>query len=135
MWISKLKDAQAKWKELLEVQDKQEKTENNFPVDNRKLNDENIDYRDMDTDSDSEESSSERNSNYRSIALHEESMDAQQTNPGNTDVDGSSKYKRHINSDKHDNDINSDSEPINEVNKRPTQNAPRRTVSRLTSAI
>lgn len=123
--MSKLKDAQTKWNELIEQEDEQVKSQNSSPTDNRKH--ENIDYHD--TDSESEETNSETHSNDEtSNMLDEDDMDIQQSVEHYTEPD--------VPDTAVERDINFNNRHIDtDVNNRTRPNALRRKISRLTSEI
>ncbi|CAB3986249.1 rho guanine nucleotide exchange factor 26-like isoform X1, partial [Paramuricea clavata] len=130
IWITKLRDAQTKWNELIEQENEQEKSQNNSPADNRKRNNENIEYhRRMDTDSESAGTNSESNSNEDTSnhIFDEEDMDMQQTIAENTEIADTT--------DITECDINSNHEHINDIYKQTRPKAPPRKISRLASAI
>ena len=104
----------------------QEKSQNNSPADNRKRNNEDIDYRETDTDSESAGTNSESNDETSNI-FDEADMDMKQTIVDNTENADTTKITEH--------DINSNHEHIDEVYRRTRPNVPRRKISRLTSAI
>ena len=121
LWISKLKDAQTKWNELMEQEDEQIKSQKNSPADSRKRNMEDIENRDVETDSESTETNSESNEEMSNNAFGEEDIDVKQAIADDTDITEC--------------DINCNHEYTDEVYKPTRPLAPRRKISRLTSAI
>ncbi|XP_028400592.1 rho guanine nucleotide exchange factor 11-like [Dendronephthya gigantea] len=116
IWISKLRDAQTTWNELIEQEDEQRKNQNSSPSHDRKRNSAEIEYRETDTDSEQEELSvgtnSGSNSNDETSHVFYEEMEMKQNTAETTELD-----------------INSN------VSMRTRPSAPRRRISRLTSAI
>ena len=107
----------------MEQEDEEIKSQKNSPADTRKRNVEEIEHRDVETDSESTETNSESNEEISNNAFGEEDIDVKQTIADDTDS-----------TDNADRDINYNHEYI-EVRKPIRPSTPRRKISRLTSAI